>query len=182
MALFGLRYDLRSGVGDHSDLPGQYAAALAQCEWADRLGFASVTISEHHGAADGYLPAPLPFAAAIAARTQKLRIVIGALIAPLYEPLRLAEDLAVLSNLSNNRVIPVLAAGYVESEFRALGRSLRDRKRVMDALPGLLRKAWTGEPFEYEDRIVRVTPRPLTPPPIWMGGSTEAAARRAAAS
>jgi alkanesulfonate monooxygenase SsuD/methylene tetrahydromethanopterin reductase-like flavin-dependent oxidoreductase (luciferase family) len=180
MPLFCLRYDLRSAAADHADLPRLYAAALEQCAWADRLGFASVTLSEHHGSPDGYLPAPLMVAAAVAARTRDLRIIIGALIAPLYEPLRLAEDLAVLSNLSGNRVIPVLAAGYVESEFRAFGRSLADRRQVMDGICATLRAAWSGEPFEHEGRTVRVTPRPLAMPPLWMGGSTGAAARRAA--
>jgi alkanesulfonate monooxygenase SsuD/methylene tetrahydromethanopterin reductase-like flavin-dependent oxidoreductase (luciferase family) len=180
MPLFGLRYDLRSARADHADLPRLYAAALEQCAWADRLGFATVTLSEHHGSDDGYLPSPLTLAAAIAGRTQNLRILIAALIAPLYDPLRLAEDLAVLANLSNNRVIPMLAAGYVESEFRAFGRTLADRRRVMDGIARFLRAAWTGEPFEHEGRSVRVTPRPVQPPPIWMGGSTPAAARRAA--
>jgi alkanesulfonate monooxygenase SsuD/methylene tetrahydromethanopterin reductase-like flavin-dependent oxidoreductase (luciferase family) len=139
-----------------------------------------VTLSEHHGSADGYLPAPLVMAAAVAARSERLRIVIGALIAPLHDPLRLAEDLAVLSLLSGNRVIPVLAGGYVEAEFRTFGKQLSVRRAVMDGICELLRAAWRGEPFEYEGRQVCLTPRLATPPPLWMGGSTPAAARRAA--
>jgi alkanesulfonate monooxygenase SsuD/methylene tetrahydromethanopterin reductase-like flavin-dependent oxidoreductase (luciferase family) len=178
--LFALRYDLRSAAPDHADLPALYRAALEQCAWADRLGFASVTLSEHHGSADGYLPAPLVMAAAVAARTERMRIVIGALIAPLHDPLRLAEDLAVLSLLSGNRVIPVLAGGYVESEFRTFGKQLSARGAVMECICALLRTAWRGEPFEHEGRQACLTPRLAAAPALWMGGSTPAAARRAA--
>ena len=66
MALFGLRYDLRSAPGSAVAKPALYRAALEQCEWADRLGFAMVTLSEHHGSPDGYLPSPMVMAAAIA--------------------------------------------------------------------------------------------------------------------
>lgn len=182
MPTLALRFDLRcppfSRVS-HADL---YATALEQCAWADRLGFAAVMLSEHHGSPDGYLPSPLVFGAAVAARTRKLRIQFAALIAPLHDPVRLAEDLAVLDVVSGGRVIPVLAGGYVESEFRAFGRSLSDRPRVMEEIVPFLERAWSGEPFEYQGRTVRVTPRPVQRPrpPIFMGAASAAAARRAA--
>jgi alkanesulfonate monooxygenase SsuD/methylene tetrahydromethanopterin reductase-like flavin-dependent oxidoreductase (luciferase family) len=177
-----LRYDLRcppfSRVS-HADL---YAAALEQCAWADRLGFAAVMLSEHHGSPDGYLPSPLVFGAAVAARTRNLRIQFAALIAPLHDPVRLAEDLAVLDVVSGGRIIPVLAGGYVESEFRTFGRQLSDRPRVMEEIVPFLERAWSGEPFEYQGRTVRVTPRPVQRPrpPIFMGAASAPAARRAA--
>jgi alkanesulfonate monooxygenase SsuD/methylene tetrahydromethanopterin reductase-like flavin-dependent oxidoreductase (luciferase family) len=182
MALFSLRYDLRCppfGTATSAELT---ATLLEQCEWADRLGFVAVTLSEHHGADDGYLPAPLVLGAAVAARTQSLRLILGALIAPLYDPVRLAEDLAVLDIVSNGRIIPVLSGGYVAREFRAFGRELSERKRIMDEIVPFLEKAWSGEPFEHHGRPVHVTPRPVQRPrpPIWLGGSSLAAARRAA--
>jgi alkanesulfonate monooxygenase SsuD/methylene tetrahydromethanopterin reductase-like flavin-dependent oxidoreductase (luciferase family) len=181
MALFGLRYDLRSAPGSAVAKPALYRAALDQCAWADRLGFALVTLSEHHGSPDGYLPSPLVMAAAIAARTEHVRIMISTLVATLYDPVRLAEDFAVLDNLSNGRILPVLSAGYVASEFESFGKRLADRKKSMDGIAGFLRQAWTGEPFQYEGRTVCVTPRPAQAhPPIWMGGSSRAAAARAA--
>jgi alkanesulfonate monooxygenase SsuD/methylene tetrahydromethanopterin reductase-like flavin-dependent oxidoreductase (luciferase family) len=184
MPLFMLRYDLRCpsfGKQSHAEL---YQTALDQCEWGDRNGFLSVTLSEHHGSPDGYLPNPMLMAAAVAARTKKLRIMISALIAPLHDPIALAEDLAVLDLLSGSRVTPVLAGGYVKSEFDCFGKKLSDRKAYMDEIAELLTKAWTGEPFEYKGRTVRVTPRPAREPRpvIWMGGSSAAAARRAARS
>ena len=182
MPLLSLRYDLRCAPFDATTSARLMATALEQCEWADRLGFAAVTLSEHHGSPDGYLPSPLVFGAAIAARTRNIRITIAALIAPLHDPIRLAEDIAVLDVVSNGRVIPSVSGGYVESEFRAFGKRLSDRARVMEEIVPFLERAWTGEPFEHHGAIVRVTPRPVQKPrpPIFMGGASEAAARRAA--
>ena len=182
MPLFMLRYDLRApsfGNVAHAEL---YQAALDQCAWADQQGFYSVTLSEHHGSPDGYLPSPRLMAAAVAARTRQLRVLIAALIAPLHDPIALAEDLAVLDLLSNGRVVALLSGGYVASEFECFGAKLSDRKAYMDEIVGVLEQAWTGEPFEYKGRTVCVTPRPKRRPrpPIWMGGSSAAAARRAA--
>jgi len=182
MPLFGLRYDLRRpdfAVATSAELA---AAAVEQCAWADAQGFASVTLSEHHGSPDGYLPSPLVLGGAIAARTRNLRILLAALIAPLHDPIRLAEDIATLDVVSGGRVIPVLSGGYVESEFRTFGRELSERAAIMEEILPLLEKAWSGEPFEYRGRTVRVTPRPVQRPrpPLFMGGASAAAARRAA--
>jgi alkanesulfonate monooxygenase SsuD/methylene tetrahydromethanopterin reductase-like flavin-dependent oxidoreductase (luciferase family) len=182
LPILTLRYDLRCppfSKASHAEL---YATALEQCAWADRLGFAAVLLSEHHGSPDGYLPSPLVFGAAVAARTRQIRIQLAALIAPLHDPLRLAEDLAVLDVVSGGRVVPVLAGGYVESEFRAFGRRLADRAGVMEGIVPFLERAWSGEPFEHEGRTLRVTPRPVQRPrpPIFMGAASAPAARRAA--
>ena len=130
MPLFGVRYDLRCPEFSRAT-PAQLAAtAVEQCEWAERQGFATATLSEHHGSPDGYLPSPLVLGAAIAARTKNLRIVIAALIAPLHDPVRLAEDIAYLDVVSNGRVIPVVSGGYVEAEFAAMGKQLSVRSIV----------------------------------------------------
>lgn len=182
MPLFGLRYDLRCAPFDATTSAELAATALEQCEWADRLGFATVTLSEHHGSPDGYLPSPLVFGAAVAARTKSLRLMIAALIAPLHDPIRLAEDIATLDVVSGGRVIPVVSGGYVEAEFQAFGKRLADRAEVMEGIVPFLERAWTGEPFEHRGVTVRVTPRPVQRPrpPIFMGGASKAAARRAA--
>src|SRR5439155_1572857 len=96
MTMIGLRYDLRVPSFcsvTHAEL---YAACLEQCAWADRLGLDFVVLSEHHGVDDGYLPAPLTLAAAIAGRTKSIRINVAAVLVPLHDPVRLAEQLAVL--------------------------------------------------------------------------------------
>jgi len=158
------------------------AASLEMAAWADARGFSLVRISEHHGADDGYVPSPLVLAAALAARTTTARLRISALLVPLHDPVRLAEDLAVLDNNSGGRIEVIAAAGYRRFELAMFGVDPATRaQRVTDGV-AVLRRAWTGEPFTHEGRTVRVTPRPLQEPgpPVFLGGSTPAAARRAA--
>jgi alkanesulfonate monooxygenase SsuD/methylene tetrahydromethanopterin reductase-like flavin-dependent oxidoreductase (luciferase family) len=177
----GLRYDLRSpAFGPPAE--ALYRAALEQAEWAERHGFGSVTLSEHHGSDDGYCPSPVVVAGAMAGRTRSIRIVIAALLMPLYDPIRLAEDLAVLDLASGGRVDLVVGAGYRPEELAMYGRTLDDRVPLVEEGVAVLRSAWSGEEFEYRGRRVRVTPRPLRPrgPALLMAGATKGAARRAA--
>lgn len=182
MALFGIRYDLRVPEWAPGTVADRYAAAVDMSAWADSLGFVTIILSEHHGSPDGYLPAPVPLAAAIASRTTNARIGISAMVSSFHDPLRLAEDLAVLDLVSNGRLDVTITNGYVAAEFDMFGVPLSNRaKRTTEAVT-TLKAAWTGEPFEYRGRTVRVTPKPaqLGGPPISLGGSVEAAARRAA--
>jgi alkanesulfonate monooxygenase SsuD/methylene tetrahydromethanopterin reductase-like flavin-dependent oxidoreductase (luciferase family) len=179
--LLSLRYDLRApSFGPSAD--ALYRAALEQCAWAEDQGFAMVTLSEHHGADDGYCPSPLVFAAAVAGRTRSVRILVAALVLPLYDPIRLAEDLAVLDLASGGRVDLVIGAGYRAEELAMFGRQMGERMALVEEGIAVLRAAWSGEEFEYRGRRVKVTPRPARPqgPALLMGGATPAAARRAA--
>jgi len=182
MAQFGIRYDFRCPpicpVGP-ADL---YEAALEQCAWADSLGFERVTLSEHHGSDDGYLPSLVALGSAIAARTSSMLIRLAAVIAPLHNPLRLAEDLSVLDHLSRGRLEVVLANGYVPSEFEMFDVKMSDRVKLVTEAIETLKQAWTGQPFEFRGRTVSVTPAPYRQPrpPIILGGASEGAARRAA--
>ena len=182
MVDFGLRYALRQPDWVKTDLADRYAACVEQCVWADKLGFSKVMLSEHHGVSDGYLPSPFVLAGAIAARTEQMRLHLSAIIAPLHNPVRLAEDLAILDVLSNGRAEPVLVGGYVGTEFDLLGTSLDDRKNYMEDIIPFLRLAWTGEPFEWKGKRYHITPKPVQKPhiPVWMGGGSLASARRAA--
>ena len=180
--LFGLRFDFRNPAFAGTTMADRYAAALDIAEWADGLGCVRITVSEHHGSPDGYLPSPVPMLAAMAARTTNVRFLIAALIAPFHDPLRLAEDMVVLDNLSRGRVDLVVAGGYVRDEFAMFDVPMNERaKRVTDVVT-TLKAAFTGEPFDYRGRVVRVTPAPFRPggPAILLGGSSEPAARRAA--
>ena len=151
------------------------------CEWADGLGFDLVYFGEHHGAEDGYLPSPLVAAAAAAGRTSRTRLR-PILLAPLYHPLRLAEDIAVADLLSGGRMSPVLAAGYRRPEFEMFDVGMHERRRRIIEVVETCKLAWSGEPFEFRGRTVRVTPTPAQQPrvPIIVGGAAEAPARRAA--
>lgn len=182
MSYFGLRFDLRNPEIAGTTMAERYRAALDMAEWADQLGFVIIVLSEHHGSADGYLPSPLAMAAAMAARTEHARIQIAALIAPFHDPLRLAEDIAVVDLLSGGRLDLVIANGYVPGEFEMFGCELSDRVKRTTETVGTLKQAWTGAPFEFRGRTVQVTPAPAQPggPKISLGGSGPAAARRAA--
>jgi len=182
MVMLALRFDLRNPAFAGTSTAERLGAALDMARWADEHGGVSVGISEHHCSDDGYLPSPLTFAAAVAACTSNVRIGIGALITPLYDPIRLAEDLSVLDALSEGRLDVILGAGYVAEEFESFGVPLSERGARLTETVEALRRAWTGEPFEFHGRRVRVTPTPHRPggPPLVLGGSTDAAARRAA--
>ncbi|MBU6329367.1 MAG: LLM class flavin-dependent oxidoreductase [Acidobacteria bacterium] len=182
MALFGMRFDMRMPDIAPGSATDRYRAAVDMAAWADRVGVLLVVLSEHHGSSDGYLPSPIPMAAAIAARTSTIRLTLSALIAPFHDPLRLAEDLAVLDLLSGGRVDVVLANGYVAPEFAMFDVPMADRVRRTTEAVATLKAAWSGEPFEHRGRVVQVLPTPAQPggPRISLGGSVEAAARRAA--
>ena len=182
MSLFGLRFDFRNPDFAGTTMAERYEAALDMAEWADRLGFVIIVLSEHHGSDDGYLPSPLAMAAAMAARTKQARIRIAALIAPFHDPLRVAEDVAVVDLLSNGRLDLVVANGYVPGEFAMFGCELSDRVRRTTETVATLKQAWTGEPFEFRGRTVQIRPTPAQPggPPVVLGGSGPKAARRAA--
>jgi alkanesulfonate monooxygenase SsuD/methylene tetrahydromethanopterin reductase-like flavin-dependent oxidoreductase (luciferase family) len=180
MAIIGVRYDLRNppfGSASHAQL---YAACLEQCAWADEHGFDTIVLSEHHGVADGYLPAPLTLAAAIAGRTRRIRITIAAVLVPLHDPIRFAEQVAVLDLASGSRFGFVAGLGYRPEEFAMAGVERNQAGRLVEEYIDVMRKAWTGEPFEWRGRTIRVTPRPASQPMLLLGGSTPAAARRAA--
>jgi len=183
MVALSLRFDLRNPEFAATTSSERVRAAVDMAAWAEaRAGGVAVSLSEHHGSPDGYLPCPVLLATAVAARTTTMRIAIGAVIAPFYDPIRLAEDLAFLDALSEGRIDLVLGSGYRAEEFEMFGVAASERGRRTEEVVEVLRKAWTGEPFDYRGRTVRVTPRPHRPggPPLVLGGNSAAAARRAA--
>jgi alkanesulfonate monooxygenase SsuD/methylene tetrahydromethanopterin reductase-like flavin-dependent oxidoreductase (luciferase family) len=177
-----IRFDLRVPEWAETTHAQQYAACLEMCEWADRLGLDSIVLSEHHGTPDGYLPSPLTLAAAILGRTPGIPVSIAAVLAPFHDPVRLAEQLAVLDLAAPGRISVVAAVGYRTAEFDMAGVERSERGALLEETIGVLRSAWTGQPFEHRGREVVVTPTPASPggPMLMIGGGTEIAARRAA--
>jgi alkanesulfonate monooxygenase SsuD/methylene tetrahydromethanopterin reductase-like flavin-dependent oxidoreductase (luciferase family) len=176
-----LRYDMRApSIG--APAPALYAASVEQARWADRLGFDTVYLAEHHGADDGYCASPMVQASAIAAVTSRMEIHLSALIAVLHHPLRLAEDLATLDIISQGRLAITMGIGYRPHEYAMFGIDKAKRVALLEEIIGVLDQAWTGEPFEYRGTKVMVRPTPVRKPrpPIYIGGSSEASARRAA--
>ncbi|MFN8626711.1 MAG: LLM class flavin-dependent oxidoreductase [Candidatus Binatia bacterium] len=174
-----IAFELRSPAGTttHREL---YPAMLDMCAWADDMGFSYVNFGEHHVSESGYNPSPLITCAAAAGRTRRIRMRPNVLLAPLYDPLRLAEDCAVLSLASQGRFDIALGAGYRPRECAMFGKRMEDRWAAVGTAAKVLRQAWSGEPFTYEDRTVFVRPVPDPRPKVFLGGGSEAAARRAA--
>lgn len=164
----------------------EYARIIEQAQLAEEVGLESVWLSEHHGADDGYLPSLLPLAAAILASTKRLVVGTAVLLAPLHHPLRLAEDAAVVDQLSGGRLVLGLGTGWRSGDFRSFGADMATRAVALEETVQILRRAWQGERFDFEGRVHRieggmVRPRPFTPggPPIWLGGTGPRALRRA---
>ena len=162
-----------------------YAEAIDLALEAERLGFDSVWTSEHHFVDDGYLPSLLVLGAAIAARTSRVAIGTGLLLAPLHEPLRIAEDAAVVDLLSGGRTILGVGLGWRAEEFDGLGLSMSERTLRLEDSIAVYRHAWRGELvsggelLRYPDVPVRPLPATSGGPPIWIGAWSEPALRRA---
>jgi alkanesulfonate monooxygenase SsuD/methylene tetrahydromethanopterin reductase-like flavin-dependent oxidoreductase (luciferase family) len=182
MTISIIRFDLRAPGLEPADAQRLYSASIEMAEWVDTRGFDMLVLSEHHNSPDGYLPSPLVMGGAMAARTSRIALWISALLVPLHDPIRLAEDLAVLDLISNGRLSLVTGLGYRPIEYALLGREWTRRGRLLDENLDVLIKAWTGEPFEHRGEMVQVTPRPVQRPhpTIMIGGGGPAAARRAA--
>ena len=166
--------------GDPASDVDRYAEALEIAVEAERLGFDSVWTSEHHFADDAYMPSLLPVSAAIAARTERVEIGTGLVLAPLYPPLRLAEDAATVDLLSRGRFVLGLGLGWLDWEFEALGSSLATRGADLEAAITACKQGWSDGLVEAQG--VSITPKPARPggPPIWIGAHVEPAVRRAA--
>lgn len=186
MTMILMRYDLRippngsPAAGVTSS--GQYGAFLEQVRWADGIGLDMVVLSEHHGTDDGFMPAPVTLAAAVAAATERIGIAVSAALVIMHDPVRLAEQLATVDLVSRGRVSVVCGTGYRQEEFDMAGLEFTQRFSALEECVSTMRQAWTGDYFLHHGRQVRVRPLPHTPggPILLIGGSTPAAARRAA--
>ncbi len=180
-AMFTIRFGMRQGSPDPGARADLYQAAVDMCAWAESRGCLGAVFSQHHASDDGHLPSPVPVAAAVAARTETMPITVGALLLAFYEPVKLAEDLAVVDLLSRGRVIYVVGIGYRDEEFEMFGVDRRRRASMVEERIRLLQQLWSGEPAVVDGRTVRVTPLPFTPggPMLAYGGGSVAAARRA---
>jgi alkanesulfonate monooxygenase SsuD/methylene tetrahydromethanopterin reductase-like flavin-dependent oxidoreductase (luciferase family) len=164
-----------------------YREGIELAAEANRLGFDSIWVSEHHGEADGYCPSPVVAGAALAVAAPGCRIGQAIALAPLHgHPLRLAEDLSVLDNLSGGRVEIGLGQGYRPAEFEMFGWPYAKRTAAFEESLDILGHAWRGERFDYEGRVFKVKSGLLRPPPVrpgplplWVGAAAPAARARA---
>ncbi|MEM7219560.1 MAG: LLM class flavin-dependent oxidoreductase [Pseudomonadota bacterium] len=183
----GVSYDFRnppdSGVSDAR----LYAEIMEQVRWLDGIGADLVWFTEHHFVDDGYLPSWIPVASAMAAVTKHVRFGTDICLMPFNHPLRLAEDLAVLDNLSGGRVELGLGMGYAPHEFRGFGIPVSRRVSLMDEGIEVLQRCFAGERFSFHGKRyqfddVVITPGYVQPggPPLWVASMSEAGAARAA--
>ncbi len=172
MTRLGLYVDLRVPPGQRG--ADVYRATLDRVAAAEERGLEAVWVTEHHGFADGYLPAPLTAAAALAARTRSVRIGTAVVIAPLVAAETLAEQAAVVDLVSGGRLELGLGAGWREEEFTRLGADHRGRYATLEARLRELPRLWA-------DGVV--TPAPVQDPlPLWVGARGPRGARLAGRS
>jgi alkanesulfonate monooxygenase SsuD/methylene tetrahydromethanopterin reductase-like flavin-dependent oxidoreductase (luciferase family) len=183
----GTVYDFRNPADSGIDTPSLYAAIIDQIAALDRLGLDLVWFTEHHFLDDGYLPSWIPVAGAIAARTRHVRLSCDVCLLPFNHPIRLAEDLAVLDNLSNGRVELGVGMGYAPHEFAGFGLPVSRRVSLTDEGIEVLRRCFTGERFSFQGKRYSFTDVIIRPgyvqpggPPLWVAAMSEAGAQRAA--
>jgi probable F420-dependent oxidoreductase len=184
---FGLWYDFRNPAQWRKPYDKLYAATLEQIAWAESLGYDDIWLSEHHFIDDGYSPALLPIAAAVAARTRRARIATGVMLMPFHNPVRLAEDAATVDIISGGRFELGVGVGYKVEEFESFAIPYNERGGRTNEGLEIIRRLWEGETLtfkgkHYEVNRARLSPEPIQKPrpPIWVGGFTPAAMRRVA--
>jgi alkanesulfonate monooxygenase SsuD/methylene tetrahydromethanopterin reductase-like flavin-dependent oxidoreductase (luciferase family) len=178
----GMRFNCIQPGMEPKAMSARYRAFIEMARYGDEHGIGTVTLEEHHGVGDGYSPSPLAMAGMVFGATNNIGVSISALLLPLHDPLRVAEDIAVLDLASGGRLSTILGLGYRPEEYAQAGKDWKTRGRIMDECVEVLLKAWTAEPFEYRGTTVRVTPKPFTDPHpiVLVGGTSKPAARRAA--
>ncbi|MCC6435617.1 MAG: LLM class flavin-dependent oxidoreductase [Acidimicrobiales bacterium] len=182
----GAMFSFRNPARWRRPFPDVYRDELDLIVEAERLGFDTIWLTEHHFADDGYSPSIVTIAAAVAARTERVRIGFNLLLLPLHNAIELAEDIATLDVLSNGRIDVGLGQGYALHEFAGFGIPLEERlSRFIEGLD-ILSGMWQQDPFSYEGRHYRVSEARLSPrpvqqptPPIWIGATSSAGIRRA---
>jgi probable F420-dependent oxidoreductase len=159
---------------------------IAEAQLAEDSGFEACFFGEHHQDKDGFLPSPLIVATAVAAHTRRLQVGTSVMLLPLHHPVHVAEDVITLDLVSKGRVILGVGIGYQPADFQAFAVPIAHRVALFEEGIEIIRRCWSGEPFSfhgthYHLEGVHVRPRPYqTPaPPLWIGASVPAAARRA---
>ena len=167
----GLYFDLRNPAPWARPWPEVYGRALDLVVEAERLGAASVWFSEHHLFADGYLPQPLTFAAAAAARTSRVRIGTAVLVAALRPAALVAEEAAVIDQISGGRLELGIGAGYSVPEYELYDTDITKRYGLTDAAVTEIRRLL--------DEGIVTPPAAQNPFPIWLGYQGPQGAKRA---
>src|SRR3954471_22710292 len=166
---------------DEATAAERYRLATVQIVQAERCGFDSAWIAQHHfHEPEGGLPAPFVFLAHVASATSRIRLGTGIVTLPLELPVRVAEDAVVLDLLSDHRLEGGVGPGGNLSDFAAFGLDSKDRHRLMNANLELMRSAWAGGPLPGGDRLYPSSPTLVER--IWQATFTVDGSRRAGAA
>ncbi len=163
-----------------------YTEALEEVTKAEELGFDSVWMEEHHSVTNHYWPSPLVVLAGFATRTSRLTLGTDILVAAFHNPVRLAEDVAVLDVISGGRFTLGIAIGYKPDEFSLYGVELEKRGARFEEQLAIIKGLWTQERISFKGAYYtvdgRLEPKPVTKPhpPMWIGGWGDITLRRAA--
>jgi probable F420-dependent oxidoreductase len=162
----------------------EYRDVLDLVQLVEREGLDTAWVSEHHFSADGYLPSLLVMLGACAAVTERIELGTGVVLAPFHDPIRLAEDYAVVDQIAGGRAICGLGIGWRDEEFREFNIDIKSRVRRLEEIVQVLRLAWGPDRFDFTGKHysysgVSVTPKPARIPPILIGGFVDDAIRRA---
>ena len=182
----GFLYDFRNPSQWQRPWQALYAETLDAIVETERLGFGAAYVPEHHLADDGYLPTPLTLLAAIAARTKTMRLGTGVALAPLYEPVRFAQEAAMIDLLSQGRLDLGLAIGYRKRETAAFGVDFTLRGARFDEFLQIVTRLWAGETVDFAGKHFNITGARLSPPapqgrvPLYIGGFSDKALDRVA--
>ena len=169
-----------------ADLPRLVDEMVVEAQQAEKYGFDSFFVTEHHQEPSGYLPSPLPLLAALAARTSAIRLGTGIAVLPLYHPVRMAEDCAVIDIISKGRLILGVGMGYQDVDFAAYGLRVSERVSLFEEGVEIIKRAWTEEKLSFVGKRytltnISVTPKPVQKPrpPIWVAAVGDEAMKRA---
>lgn len=174
MALAVLRFNFASPGGNPRRQGELVCAALELAEWADEHGVAAVSVDEHHATGHGWSCNPIMVAGMFLARTTAMFASVDCALGPLWNPVRLAEDIALVDAMSRGRLHTTVGLGYREVEYQALGVDFSRRGQLMDQALDAMLTVWSGQ-----SGVVSGT-RTKPHPPLYVGGGVRATARRAA--
>ncbi|OBK56715.1 luciferase [Mycobacterium gordonae] len=175
MILTVLRFNFGSPQGDPRKQSELLNAAMELVEFGESRGISTVSVDEHHATGHGWSCNPIMAASMFLARTATMIASVDCALGPLWHPVRLAEDIALVDNMSRGRLHTTVGLGYRTVEFDSLGVDFARRGKLMDALVERMLAVWSGG----EDGICTGTwTRPH--PPLYVGGGSRATARRAA--
>jgi probable F420-dependent oxidoreductase len=182
-----MKFGLRVPLLHDPQAADPYHQTYEICAAAERAGFDFVSLTHHAFSPECLTSAPFVVLAAIAARTTRLRLASIIYVLPLYHPAAVAEQVATLDLISSGRAIFGVGVGYRDYEYQGFGVDPRHRGARADESLGAIRQAWSTGRFNHQGRHFQIPDLPAVPmpvqkphPPIWVGGLSDAALRRAA--